>query len=503
MRATTGLVVVLGLLGCGGGDDDGGGGPDASSGPQETVTVTVTGVGQGAVTSDVGEIECTREGGTCEADVPQGSDVVLSAAPVDGYLFNGWIGAGCARRSATCTVTADDAVEVSASFVSLIWDSSGAPEGEGGPLPASNIWSSLTDGSEATPLTAITADTVFAYGAVWSPDGERIAFVSDQMLDGSDEPNTNLVYNIWIMNGDGSEATPLTELTGEDIVNDEPQWSPDGTRILYSSNRAVDGSDAIAPDPAGNIWVAAADGSSDEAVTDTGARTYEPEWSPDGMWIVYESQRPLEEEEAGGPTNIWLVRADGSDDHSVTDLTAADVDCVRVGFAPGGERLIFSSPRARNGDDALQGDGFTWNLFTMDLDGGDLTALTPFTADNAFADEPSFSPDGTRIYFNSSGALDGDDAGIMTRNLWVMDADGSNREPLTELTSVVTLRRPLVSPDGSVIFYQSTRVPDGSDEALETNAYNVWRMDPDGSNHVPVTEHTLADEYSGRPDPGY
>src|SRR5690349_16753860 len=139
MRATTGLVVALGLLGCGGGgDDDGGGGPDASGGPQQTVTVTVTGVGQGAVTSDAG-IECTREGGTCEADVPQGSDVLLTAAPGAGYLFNGWIGAGCARRAATCTVTADDAVEVSASFVSLIWDSSGALDGEGGPLTASNI----------------------------------------------------------------------------------------------------------------------------------------------------------------------------------------------------------------------------------------------------------------------------------------------------------------------------------------------------------------------------
>jgi Tol biopolymer transport system component len=505
MRPSTALVVVLGLLGCGddnGGGDGGGGGPDAGE-PQQSITVTVTGFGEGAVLSDVGGIDCSRDGGTCEADVPVGADVVLTAEPTEGYLFNGWIGAGCARRVPTCSVTADEAVEVSASFVTLLWDSSQALDFDGPPLTASNIWSSLTDGSEATPLTTITADTVFAYGAVWSPDGERIAFVSDQKLDGADEPNTNLVYNIWIMNGDGSEAAPLTELTAEDVHNDEPHWSPDGTRLLYSSNRAVNGTDALEPPPAGNVWVASADGSSDEAITDTGARTFEPRWSPDGEWIAYESRRPLAGAEAGQPMNVWLVRPDGSEDHSVTDLEVEGTDCLRVVFSPDGASLLFASPRARDGSDAPQGGGFTWNLFKVGVDGEDLVALTPFTADNAFADEPSFTPDGSRIYFNSSGALDGDDAGIMSRNLWVMDADGSNREPLTELTSVVTLRKPVVAPDGSYVFYQATRAPSGDDEPLETNAYNVWRMEPDGSNHVPVTELTATDEYAGRPDPGF
>jgi Tol biopolymer transport system component len=67
----------------------------------------------------------------------------------------------------------------------------------------------------------------------WSPDGERIAFVSDRAFQDSEGLNRN--HEIYVMNcGDGSEQTRLTEESEDDF---NPRWSPDGEKIAFVSSR--------------------------------------------------------------------------------------------------------------------------------------------------------------------------------------------------------------------------------------------------------------------------
>jgi hypothetical protein len=95
-----------------------------------------------------------------------------------------------------------------------------------------------------------------AYDPAWSPSSEQIAFVSDDS--GNDE--------IWIINGDGSDARQLTRNEWE--WDKHPSWSPDGTQIVFWSNRTG----------AEQIWVMDADGGNLSSLSRTGFNDWDPVW---------------------------------------------------------------------------------------------------------------------------------------------------------------------------------------------------------------------------------
>src|SRR5262249_46721306 len=130
---------------------------------------------------------------------------------------------------------------------------------------ASNVWVINADGSGAKPLTQLTAANTSLVR--WSPDGGKIAFGSFRALDGSDAPSTNFTDNIWVINADGSGVKPLTQLTAAAASSDGPVWSPDGSQITFTGLRALDGSDNVNPNFNQNIWVMNADGSNAKPLT--------------------------------------------------------------------------------------------------------------------------------------------------------------------------------------------------------------------------------------------
>jgi dipeptidyl aminopeptidase/acylaminoacyl peptidase len=123
----------------------------------------------------------------------------------------------------------------------------------------------------------------------WSPDGSKIAFVS----------NRSGAFNIWVMNADGSEPTQLTNQSGADA---EPAWSPDGSKIVFSSQR---------DSASGEIYVMNADGSSPTRLTQNTAIDRTPAWSPDSSQIVFRSSI--------NGNGLYLMNADGS---NLTRLTS-------------------------------------------------------------------------------------------------------------------------------------------------------------------------------------
>ena len=163
---------------------------------------------------------------------------------------------------------------------------------------------------------------------VWSPDGTRIAFTHGDGFDTDDNPVNE---QVWVMHADGSNAHPLT--SGADPKDQVPDWSPDGSRIAFSSG----------PFGSEGIWTMNADGSNQRQLTGCGPADQTPceagddwgtAWSPDGTKIAFLRDltaldlpdRPVYVMNADGsrPTRItaapgihavpaWQARGTGSD----------------------------------------------------------------------------------------------------------------------------------------------------------------------------------------------
>ena len=190
-----------------------------------------------------------------------------------------------------------------------------------------NIWVMNADGSGATPLTRLTASGAHSTAPSFSPDGSRIVFQSKGGLNGTNAANTTM--NIWTINPDGSGGIPVTQLTavGADIAG-RPSWSFDGGRIAFESRRALDGTDAANANLTSNIWTVHADGSNPAPVTQlasSGAHSFSAQWSPDGTKLIFVSRRRLDGSDAIAttPNNIWMVKADGSGATHLTSLANA------------------------------------------------------------------------------------------------------------------------------------------------------------------------------------
>src|SRR5262249_53357083 len=115
-----------------------------------------------------------------------------------------------------------------------------------------------------------------------SPDGGKLVFSSARALDGSDAVNTNGTQNIWVMNADSSSQTPLTRITANTAASSNPVWSPDGSKIAFASQRALNGNDAANTDK--NIWLLTPDASSAAPLTKLTASGSDSQALIPGAW---------------------------------------------------------------------------------------------------------------------------------------------------------------------------------------------------------------------------
>jgi Tol biopolymer transport system component len=362
------------------------------------------------------------------------------------------------------------------------------------------------DGSGAKPLTQLTAggsDSGLNSPPAWSPDGTKIAFESSRALDGSNNSNIGFIGNIWVINADGSSARPLTQLTATFCFR--AVWSPDGSKIAFVSGRALDGSDNANSSGASlvsNIWLMNADGSGVKPLTQLTASqsdSDEPVWSPDGSKIAFTSSRALDgSNSANNAGNVWVMNADGSGAKPLTQLTASGVINFEPVWSRDGTKIAFASSRALDGSNASNG---SLNIWVMNADGSGAKPLTQLTA-TTLSDQPVWSPDSSKIAFASSRALDGSNNANPneTRNIWIVNADGSGAKALTQITALgAESGQPVWSPDGSKIVFTSLRTLDGSNNLNTNDTGNIWIVNADGSSVQALTQITANTANSENP----
>lgn len=176
-------------------------------------------------------------------------------------------------------------------------------------------------------------------------------------------------------------AGTVTQLTHDDDVRDEtPRWSPDGQRILFTSNRAYHGDRPAAGEPVFDLHVMDADGGNVRRVTTGPGNDRDGSWAPDGRSIVYWSDG----ESRGDLYRVWL------DDGRIERLTRNFVGrAIMPAVSPDGTRVAFASQTLRV--------GAFWNyqVQVLDLASGQVRAA----ADSGGTCWPVWFGDGTSLGF--------------------------------------------------------------------------------------------------------
>lgn len=270
-------------------------------------------------------------------------------------------------------------------------------------------------------------------------------------------------YDIYVVDPATPEVPPV-RLTTDGRYNSNPDWSPDGTRIVYDGWASGGGPriQVMDADPATDDWTILSD-----PCTEGGCYgDFQPAWSPDGTRIAFISSRPNADGSENWSYEVYVMGVDGevgSLPQAIRLTTDAlpefgqSINDSQVTWSPDGQRLAFLSSGRGDGPDSCD----LWVMDAQDLDGdGFGDNLSRLTSDNSFNCDPfedvspQWAPNSSLIAFTSvrSGYFD----------IWLVNAD----DP-TDLRNVTRTPegyedQPSWSPDGTQIIYRG--IADGAYE---------------------------------------
>ena len=269
-------------------------------------------------------------------------------------------------------------------------------------------------------------------------------------------------FDVTIMDADGGNKTNLTPDFATDLAS-QPTFSPDGTKVSFSARGAIPNgvlNNVVIIELENKLkaWNLSGWGAVD-VVPGTNVQDRFAVWSPDSTRIAWWSRRV-------GNYDIWVtdVLDDPKQQAKIQKNLTPDSDATdrNPRFSPDGTKILFESKR--------EGD---WELFVMDSDTG--KNIVPVTQNEKTERNGSWSRDGKKILFES--IRDGN------FEIYVIDADGANPVNLTNHKKSDTF--PRWSPNGRRIAFVSTR--DGNKE--------IYAMDANGANPVNLSNDAGDDNF--------
>jgi len=248
------------------------------------------------------------------------------------------------------------------------------------------VYTSL--GSTRAVDAHVSEDTFVYLPAILKPRGPDYKIVFS-----SDRENARGVYDIFIMNPDGSEIQNLTKTPA--VSETYPRWSPNGTQIAYLS-----GAEGTT-----DVFVMNRDGQNKVKIS--GVPTGDARsvvWSPDSSRLGFISDR----DDAEGVHDIFVVNQTGA---NLTNLThSTDIDERSLDWSPDSTKIVYLA------DLSINPISFLGHIITMNADG---TNKTTISTNNGFNLDPIWSPQGNKIAFIIPGFTDS--------VLATVNPDGTNR----------------------------------------------------------------------------
>ena len=246
----------------------------------------------------------------------------------------------------------------------------------------------------------------------FSPDGKKVAFESTRTGSGTE---------IFSMNADGTGAKRLTASIGDDGA---PHFSPDGRQIVFTTARNQAQFD---------VYKMNADGSNETRLTANPLNDGRASWSPDGTKIAFETARANSAAEAEPNNEIATMNPDGTGVTLLTD-TQFPISNRSTRWSPDGKQIVFESDRAAPAANI--------DIYKMNRDGSGVTRLTtnvgtPGITGSATDQLPQFSPDGTKIVFDSgrhrAAPTPPATSAPVNTEVYTINADGSGETRVTNV----------------------------------------------------------------------